>query len=84
MAKKKVKKPLSKKVVKKETGKKKKAVRKKSAVTRKTDNNLNSDLVLSVIDPKAPTKEELQVTIEKLSFQLEQANTQLVTNYRSL
>ncbi|MBK6397815.1 MAG: hypothetical protein IPF75_06050 [Bacteroidetes bacterium] len=77
MAKKKVKKPLSKKVVKKEAGKKKKAVRKKSAVTRKTDNNLNSDLVLSVIDPKAPTKEELQVTIEKLSFQLEQANTQL-------
>jgi len=77
MAKKKVKKPLSKKVVKKEAGKKKKTVRKKSAVTRKTDNNLNSDLVLSVIDPKAPTKEELQVTIEKLSFQLEQANTQL-------
>jgi hypothetical protein len=73
---KKIKKPLTKKSAKKTVGKssgKRKVVSGNGTVEK----GKGLDKVLVPAVQQEPTKEELQVTIEKLSFQLDQANTQL-------
>lgn len=81
MAKKKVRKvevkKVTKKVVKKKSANRKTVSGKTSVELRKPEKPSIREKVVPTIVHKEPTKEELQVTIEKLSFQLEQANTQL-------